>query len=151
LHWFQTYFTVFVDFQATTVITRKLRIGRRHYSNSEVHFMLFKANRFTWKLLNYLLSAMSLFTMHNCCVSFHVQCANKSHNLSLKVDFLFQSFLVITVVTPNLHQTINITSVTARTFLNFFFLSLNPKYFFRVKILKALIHSWFFQIFVLSF
>ena len=27
----------------------------------------------------------------------HVQCAIKSHNLSLKVDFLFQSFLVITV------------------------------------------------------
>ena len=27
----------------------------------------------------------------------HVKCAIKSHNLSLKVGFLFQSFLVITV------------------------------------------------------
>ena len=27
----------------------------------------------------------------------HVECAIKSHNLSLKVDFLFQNFLVITV------------------------------------------------------
>ena len=52
--------------------------------------MLFKANSFTWKLLNYILSKTSIAVPH-------VQCAIKSHKWSLKVDFLFQSFLVITV------------------------------------------------------
>ena len=37
---------------------------------------------------------MGLFTLHNCCAS----CLFiKSHTLSLKVDFLFQSFLVFTI------------------------------------------------------
>ena len=47
-------------------------MGRRHYSvsdYSEVHLMLFKANSFTLKLLNHLLSEIGLFTLHNCCAS----------------------------------------------------------------------------------
>ena len=44
-------------------------IGRRHYRISEVNLMWFKAYSFTWKLLNYLLSQMCLFTMYNRCVS----------------------------------------------------------------------------------
>ena len=38
---------------------------------------------------------MGRFTLHNWWA--YVQCVIKSHNLSLTVDFLFQSFLVITV------------------------------------------------------
>ena len=40
--------------------------------------MLFKANSFTWKLLNYLLSKMGLFTlhiMHNYCVLSSMRCS----------------------------------------------------------------------------
>ena len=40
---------------------------------------------------------MGLFTLHNCCVSW----SSDRHSLSMKVVFLIQSFLVITV--PNSH------------------------------------------------
>ena len=44
----------------------------------------FKAKK---NVLDHLLSEMGIITLHSCCV----------HNLSLKVVFLLQSFLVLTV------------------------------------------------------
>ena len=46
-------------------------------------------------LLNQLLSEMGLFTLHICLVSCLLDYLK--HNLSLKVDFIFQSILVSTV------------------------------------------------------
>ena len=54
----------------------------------------YKVNTLTSQLLNHLLHEMGLLTLHNYCVS----CSLKYYNKwSQKVDFLFQSFLVITV------------------------------------------------------
>ena len=54
----------------------------------------YKPNWFTSTILNLLLSEMGLFTLHNWCT----HCTIQSHTLSLKVDFIFQSFLVITEI-----------------------------------------------------
>ena len=55
----------------------------------------FKTNSLARKLLNHLLSEMGLFTRHNCSVSCSL---NYLFITEFKVDFLFQSFLDITVL-----------------------------------------------------
>ena len=55
------------DFMNSTVKPENCRTGRRHLSNTEVLLMLltcYKANSFTSKLLNHLLSEMGLFTLN---------------------------------------------------------------------------------------
>ena len=61
--------------------------------------MLYKANNFTSKLLNHLVSEK--VCLHCTIAEPHVHWTKQSLNLSLKVDFLFHSFLVITVVYLN--------------------------------------------------
>ena len=57
------------------------RIGRRHKSNTEIHSMFIKSS------IKYVYTSVS-----------HVNWTILSHYLSLKVYFLFQSFLVIIVL-----------------------------------------------------
>ena len=74
---------------------------------------------------------MGLFTF---AVS-HVQCANKSHNLSLKVYFLFQSFLFIIVD----YIQNNICNFLHKEHLTAFSRICNTE---KIKIILILIHTY---------
>ena len=60
--------------------------------------MLFKANSFTWKLLNYLLSKMGLFTlhiMHNYCVLSSMRCSKSYLEFKSQYSRVFWLLLYI--------------------------------------------------------
>ena len=62
-----------------------------------MYLMLLQRNRSTSNILYRSLSEIGLFTLHNCCVLCSLDYI-EDHYLSLIVVFLFQSFLVLTVV-----------------------------------------------------
>ena len=71
-NWHEQGFFLFEEnIDTTAVIPENCRIGRRHYSNTDVTYSLwcFKGSCFTNKLLNQLLYEMGLFALLNCCVA----------------------------------------------------------------------------------
>ena len=62
-----------------------------------MYLMLLQRNMSTSSILYRSLSEISLFTLDKCCVLCSLDYI-EDHNLSLIVVFLFQSFLVLTVV-----------------------------------------------------
>ena len=89
MNWCQTFFSHIGSSNSWNIqwLQEQVGIRRRYYNNTEVHLMFLQSKQF-YSFFIELLGEIVLFTLHNFCASVHL---TLSHDLNLKVDFLFQS------------------------------------------------------------